>query len=138
MSEEDIKAQTKRKPQPQEKHYDGCGSDTGPIEEVNNRSLLAHSRGSIDDAVEASCCSVPDDFEEPLRENHSHLHYLLGSEVDEDHAAFIHKPEDASFVESHHLLAFLAQLKLEGKIDVMGSVEKAEIDGNCKQEECLI
>ena len=87
MSKEDTKAQTKRKPQPQEKHYDDCGSDTGPIEEVNNRALLAHSRGSIGDAVAFSffddpkCCSVPDDFEERLRENQFHLHYLLGSEV---------------------------------------------------------
>ena len=125
MSKGDIKAQTTRKPQPQEKHYDDCGSDTGRVEEVYNQALLAHSRGSIDDAVAFSyfdvpvCSSVPDGYEELLRENHFHLHCSLGSEVEEDHAAFIHKPKDASSVKADQLLAFLAEPDLEGNMDVM-------------------
>jgi len=125
LTKEEIKKATKRKPQPQEKHYDDCGSDTGPIEEEANRALLAHVHGSLDDAVafsffdDAACSSLPDDTEELLREHNFSLKYLLSAEVDEDNPAFMNKPRDANFVECDNLLAFLAIDELQGKLDVM-------------------
>ena len=45
------RAAMKKKPQQQEKHYDDCGSDTGPIKETHQRAMLAHGLGSLGDAV---------------------------------------------------------------------------------------
>ena len=50
-TKEEIRAATKRKKQPQEQHFDDCGSDVGPIEEHAERALLALPGGSLDDAV---------------------------------------------------------------------------------------
>ena len=40
-TKEEIKAFRKKLKQVQEDHYDDCGSDTGPIEEESQRTLLA-------------------------------------------------------------------------------------------------
>ena len=99
FTKDEIKQKTKRKPQPQEQYYDDCGSDTGPIEERASPALLACTHGTIDDAIAfpyldgASCGSLADDAEEVLREHNFHLHYLLISEVDEDHPSFVQNRE---------------------------------------------
>jgi len=39
-----------RKPQIQDQHFDECGPDVGPLEDISGQALLASS-GDLDDAV---------------------------------------------------------------------------------------
>ena len=88
LTKEEIKAATKRKKQPQEHHYDDCGSDIELLEEREARSLLALPGGELDEAV-AFCfgndCHWGDDEEEAeqyLRSLDS-LNYLVGFQIEE-------------------------------------------------------
>ena len=82
-TKEEIKNATKRKPQPQEQHFDDCGSDTTPLEELGAKSLLAYS-GTLDDAVaysffdDHSCGEIPLDIDDYLRDTDFCFQYLLG------------------------------------------------------------
>ena len=49
-TEEEIRMMTRRKPQVQEKHYDDCGSDFGPIDDKES-TFLSHPCGTLNDMV---------------------------------------------------------------------------------------
>ena len=125
MTKEEVKKKTKRLPQPQEQVFDDCGSDLGPIDDGSERALLAHPSSDLDDTV-AFCFydsvemgDIEDDkWEDSLRDNFS-LHYLLGSEVDEDGEEFKSKHPGATFVEFENLMTYLSGDKMAGDMDVM-------------------
>ena len=126
-SEAEIKKMTRRR-QIQEEHYDDCGSDTGPIEDDPNTTLLLSSMDvndwmeacfrceELDDQQLADQCEdlALEDKERHLRKG-MELTYFLGSEA-ECHPCFYQK--GAHYVPLHKMRTHIAK-DIGSKVDML-------------------
>ena len=117
--DEEIKALRKRKAQPQEQHYDDCGSDVEPLKENDKMAML-----TLSNQVTKACF-----FDDPTYSNQPDYNYLLGMEfelaymlgsaVDESSFWYKNKTSDAKFVKFIGLLSYLAGQTRKKCVDVV-------------------
>ena len=123
---EAVRLFRKKKPQEQQRHFDDCGSDCGPLEEHGMVAMLQDAQSTSHEQCKAAfrddcysdraaMASMAYDLFDPAFE----LAYLLGSEVKDDDWWFRHTTPDAKYVPLTELHTYLSEPHRRAQLDVM-------------------